>query len=128
MSNQILNFVNISLEDMTCIMREIVASELQKAKEFISPTPKDDLDKICRGEKVWYKLCETCLQEIDKNCEKLVDEKKCEIKIDDKIVVTSDINICKNLVFGNTTMNDSEWKIKNTRIQYENCNFRRLFK
>ena len=44
---------------------------------------EDDLDKICRGEKVWYKLCETCLQEIDKNCEKLVDEKKCEIKIDD---------------------------------------------
>ena len=44
---------------------------------------EDDLDKICRGEKVWHKLCETCLQEIEKNCEKLVDEKKCEIKIDD---------------------------------------------
>ena len=45
---------------------------------------EDDLDKISRGEKVWYKLCEDCLKEINKCCEKLVDEKKCEIKIDDK--------------------------------------------
>ncbi len=52
MNNQILNFVNISLEDMTCIMREIVASELQKAKEIISPTPIDDLDKIMTREEV----------------------------------------------------------------------------
>ncbi len=52
MSNQILNFVNISLEDMTIIMREIVASELQKAKEFTSPTPKDDSDKILTREEV----------------------------------------------------------------------------
>jgi hypothetical protein len=52
MSNQILNFVNISLEDMTCIMREIVASELQKAKGFISPNPIDDLDKILTREEV----------------------------------------------------------------------------
>jgi excisionase family DNA binding protein len=52
MSNQILNFVNISLEDMTYIMREIVASELQKAKEFISPTPIDDSDKILTREEV----------------------------------------------------------------------------
>jgi hypothetical protein len=46
------------------------------------------------------------------------------IKISDKIVATSDIDICKNLVFGNNIiLNDSEWKIKNTRIHYENCNF-----
>jgi DNA topoisomerase-1 len=45
---------------------------------------EDDLDKIGRGEKIWYKLCEDCLKEINKCCEKLVDEKKCEIKIDDK--------------------------------------------
>lgn len=45
---------------------------------------EDDLDKIGRGEKVWYKLCEDCLKEINKCCEKLVDEKKCEIKIDDQ--------------------------------------------
>ena len=52
MSNQILNFVNISLEDMTCIMREIVASELQKAKGIISPTPIDESDKILTREEV----------------------------------------------------------------------------
>jgi DNA topoisomerase-1 len=45
---------------------------------------EDDLDKIGRGEKIWYKLCEDCLKEINKCCEKLVDEKKCEIKIDDQ--------------------------------------------
>jgi DNA topoisomerase-1 len=44
---------------------------------------EDDLDKISRGEKVWHQLCQTCLNEIEKNCSKLVDEKKCEIKIDD---------------------------------------------
>ena len=52
MNNQILNFVNISLEDMTCIMREIVASELQKAKEIILPTPIEDSDKILTREEV----------------------------------------------------------------------------
>ena len=52
MNNQILNFVNISLEDMTCIMREIVSSELQKAKEIILPTPIDDSDKILTREEV----------------------------------------------------------------------------
>ena len=52
MNNQILNFVNISLEDMTCIMREIVASELQKAKEIILQTPIDDSDKILTREEV----------------------------------------------------------------------------
>ena len=44
---------------------------------------EDELDKICKGEKVWHELCKSCLTEIEKNCSKLVDEKKCEIKIDD---------------------------------------------
>lgn len=44
---------------------------------------EDDLDKISKGEKVWHELCQSCLTEIEKNCSKLVDEKKCEIKIDD---------------------------------------------
>jgi DNA topoisomerase-1 len=44
---------------------------------------EDDLDKISRGEKVWHELCKSCLTEIEKNCSKLIDEKKCEIKIDD---------------------------------------------
>jgi len=44
---------------------------------------EDELDKISKGEKVWHELCQLCLTEIEKNCSKLVDEKKCEIKIDD---------------------------------------------
>jgi len=44
---------------------------------------EDELDKISKGEKVWHELCKSCLTEIEKNCSKLVDEKKCEIKIDD---------------------------------------------
>jgi DNA topoisomerase-1 len=44
---------------------------------------EDDLDKISKGEKVWHELCKSCLTEIENNCSKLVDEKKCEIKIDD---------------------------------------------
>ena len=46
------------------------------------------------------------------------------ITIDDRIMATSDLQIHKNLVFGkHILMNDSEWKIKNIRIQYENCEF-----
>jgi DNA topoisomerase-1 len=44
---------------------------------------EDELDKISKGEKVWHELCKSCLNEIKKNCSKLVDAKKCEIKIDD---------------------------------------------
>lgn len=53
MSNQILNLVHVSIEDMTSIMREVVATELQKVKELISLTPKeDDSDKILTREEV----------------------------------------------------------------------------
>jgi len=46
------------------------------------------------------------------------------ITIEDKIVVNSDIDIHKNLIFGKQIlMNESEWKIRNIRIQYENCEF-----
>ncbi len=42
-----LNLVHVSIEDMTSIMREVVATELQKVKELISLTPKeDDFDRI----------------------------------------------------------------------------------
>lgn len=44
---------------------------------------EDDLDKISKGEKIWYNTCESCLQELTVLCEKLKDEKKHEIKIDD---------------------------------------------
>ena len=53
MSNQILNLVHVSIEDMTSIMREVVATELQKIKELISLIPKeDDSDKILTREEV----------------------------------------------------------------------------
>jgi len=44
---------------------------------------EDNLDKICKGEMIWYELCDSCFKEINSNCEKILDEKKCEIKIDD---------------------------------------------
>ena len=44
---------------------------------------EDDLDKISKGEKIWYNTCESCLQELTVLCEKIKDEKKHEIKIDD---------------------------------------------
>jgi hypothetical protein len=40
------------------------------------------------------------------------------------VTIDSDINIHRNLIFGkHIYMNDSEWKIKNIHIQYENCDF-----
>jgi hypothetical protein len=48
-----LNLVHVSIEDMTSIMREVVATELQKVKELISITPKEDeSDKILTREEV----------------------------------------------------------------------------
>jgi len=46
------------------------------------------------------------------------------ITIDDKIIATSDIEVNKNILFGkNVIMNESEWKINNIHIKYENCDF-----
>lgn len=48
-----LNLVHVSIEDMTSIMREVVATELLKVKDLISLTPKeDDSDKILTREEV----------------------------------------------------------------------------
>ncbi len=45
--------MHVSIENMTSIMREVVATELQKVKELISLTPKeDDSDKILTREEV----------------------------------------------------------------------------
>lgn len=42
-----INLVNVSLDVMASTIREIVTSELQKVKELISVTPKeDDSDKV----------------------------------------------------------------------------------
>lgn len=53
MVNNQINLVHVSIENMTSIMREVVASELQKAKEIISITPKEEeSDKILTREEV----------------------------------------------------------------------------
>jgi hypothetical protein len=53
MVNNQINLVHVSIENMTSIMREVVATELQKVKELISLTPKeDDSDKILTREEV----------------------------------------------------------------------------
>lgn len=53
MLNTQINLVHVSIEDMTSIMREVVATELQKVKELISATPKeDDSEKILTREEV----------------------------------------------------------------------------
>ena len=52
MAENHINLVNVPLEVMAKTIREIVASELQKIKEIIVPTPKDDSDKIMTREEV----------------------------------------------------------------------------
>ena len=52
MAENHINLVNVPLEVMANTIREIVASELQKIKEIIVPTPKDDSDKIMTREEV----------------------------------------------------------------------------
>nr|WP_315189392.1 helix-turn-helix domain-containing protein [uncultured Flavobacterium sp.] len=54
-----INLVNVPLEVMANTIREIVVSELQKVKEFISLTPKEDnsekiltRDEVCKLLKV----------------------------------------------------------------------------
>lgn len=61
MKSNILNLVHVSIEDMTGIIREVVATELQKVKEFISLTPKEEdseriltRDDVCKLMKVSY--------------------------------------------------------------------------
>jgi len=44
---------------------------------------ENELDKISKGETIWYDLCEKCLNEITENCENLINEKKHEIRIDE---------------------------------------------
>ncbi len=43
---QNLNLVHVSLEDMTSIMREVVATELQKVKNLYTEAPKDAKDVL----------------------------------------------------------------------------------
>lgn len=44
---------------------------------------EESLDKIAKGEMVWFELCDKCNKEIDKLLDGLKDEIKFEIKLDD---------------------------------------------
>jgi DNA topoisomerase-1 len=44
---------------------------------------EDELDKISKGETIWYNLCDTCNKQIDLLVDSLKDETKIEVKIDD---------------------------------------------
>lgn len=52
MLTQNINLVHVTLEDMANTLREIVASELQKIKNLIPETPKDETDKVLTREEV----------------------------------------------------------------------------
>lgn len=44
---------------------------------------EDELDKISKGNTIWYNLCDTCNKQIDKLVDGLKDETKIELKLDD---------------------------------------------
>ena len=46
-------------------------------------TMEDELDKIAKGEIIWYTLCESCNNQIDMLIDGLKDETKLEIKLDE---------------------------------------------
>jgi DNA topoisomerase-1 len=44
---------------------------------------EDELDKIAKGDAIWYNLCDTCNKQIDILVDGLKDESKIEVKLDD---------------------------------------------
>jgi DNA topoisomerase-1 len=44
---------------------------------------EDELDKIAKGDAIWYNLCETCNKQLDTLLDGLKDETKIEVKMDD---------------------------------------------
>jgi DNA topoisomerase-1 len=44
---------------------------------------EDSLDKIAKGDQIWFELCDTCNKQIDNLVDGLKDETKIEIKIDE---------------------------------------------
>ncbi len=44
---------------------------------------EDELDKIAKGDTIWYNLCSTCNKQIDTLVDGLKDESKIEVKLDD---------------------------------------------
>lgn len=66
---QNLNLVHVSIEDMTSIMREVVATELQKVKNLFTEAPKDVLAPTLTRKQVCEILgvCEGTLNNWNKN-------------------------------------------------------------
>ena len=66
---QNLNLVHVSIEDMTSIMREVVATELQKVKDLLTEAPKDSLEPTLTRKQVCVILgvCEGTLNNWNKN-------------------------------------------------------------
>lgn len=64
-----LNLVHVSIEDMTSIMREVVATELQKVKNLLTEAPKDVLVSTLTRKQVCILLgvCEGTLYNWNKN-------------------------------------------------------------
>lgn len=64
-----LNLVHVSIEDMTGIMREVVATELQKVKNLFSEAPKEILAPGLTRKEVCVLLgvCEGTLYNWNKN-------------------------------------------------------------
>jgi len=64
-----LNLVHVSIEDMTSIMREVVATELQKVKDLLTEAPKDVLAPTLSRKEVCVILgvCEGTLNNWNKN-------------------------------------------------------------
>ena len=44
---------------------------------------EDELDKIAKGQSIWYNLCDTCNKQLDTLVDGLKDETKIEVKLDD---------------------------------------------
>jgi len=44
---------------------------------------EDELDKIAKGDTIWYNLCDTCNKQLDKLVDGLNDETKIEVKMDE---------------------------------------------
>lgn len=44
---------------------------------------EDELDKIAKGETIWYNLCDTCNKQLDTLVDGLKDETKIEVKLDE---------------------------------------------
>tara|TARA_R110001592_G_scaffold63219_9_gene193534 strand:- start:4413 stop:6692 length:2280 start_codon:yes stop_codon:yes gene_type:complete len=71
------------IEPVGILVIQILLGHFNKLFEYeFTKNMEDKLDEIANGEKIWYTLCEECLEQIDELSNGLIDNKE-EIKIDD---------------------------------------------